>query len=97
MCGKGDYMLDLVYVICIGAIVFSINYKYDINLSLQLSILSVVNCLLFILYLYVGQGIQDLDMAIGTIVGGLVVSVMSIPFLTFVIFKGRDLRKKHSL
>lgn len=87
-------MLETLYGIGTCAIVLTINYKYDINLLIQLSILAIINCLLFILYIYVGQGIQDLDMTIGTIVGGLIVSVMTTPVLTFVALNGRYLREK---
>lgn len=87
-------MLAAIYGIGTCAIVIMINYKYDFNLLIQLSVLSVINSLLFFLYFYIDSGIQDLEDGFMLLIISIMVSMMVLPIFAFEAFKGRELREK---
>lgn len=72
-------MLAAIYGIGTCPIVIMINDKYDFNLLIQLSVLSVINSLLFFLYFYIDSGIQDLEDGFILIIISIMVSIIVVP------------------
>ena len=56
--------------------------------------MSVINSLLFFLYLYIDSGIQDLEDGFILLIISILVSMMVVPIFAFEAFKGRELREK---